>query len=188
MISWRLGLGLLLLAAALLSGWSAWKQRDVPETGAVSTARSDYLMRDFEMISLDDSGQESVTLRGPEMQRNAGDQTFHIETPLFLLPGSDGAHWEMRAKEAWVSPKGDEIRLRGDVDGKSPATAAVPTAFKTQRLNVFPRRNLATTTDKVTITRPGSILSGVGFETNTRTQQYTFKSQVKSRYEPGATR
>lgn len=188
MISWRLGLGLLLLAAALLSGWSAWKQRDIDEPEAVSTARSDYLMRDFEMISLDDTGQESVTLRGPEMQRNAGDQTFQIRTPLFLLPGSDGAHWEMRARQAWVSPKGDEIRLLGEVDGTSPATAAVPTSFKTERLDVFPRRNLATTADKVTITRPGSILSGVGFETNTRTQQYTFKSKVESRYEPNALR
>jgi len=187
-MSWRLGLGLLLLAAALLSGWSAWKQRDVPEPAAVSTARSDYLMRDFEMISLDDGGKESVTLRAPEMQRDAGDQTFRIETPLFLLPGSDGAHWEMRSVEAWVSPKGDEIRLQGDVVGTSPESASIPTRLTTERLNVFPRRNLASTPEKVTITRPGSILSGVGFETNTQTQQYTFKSQVESRYEPSATR
>lgn len=187
-MSWRLGLGLLLLAAALASGWSAWKQRDVPEPETVSSARSDYLMRDFEMISLDDAGKESVTLRAPEMQRNAGDQTFRIETPLFLLPDSDGAHWQMRSNEAWVSPKGDEIRLQGEVVGTSPEGGPVPTRLTTERLNVFPRRNLATTPDEVTITRPGSILSGVGFETNTQTQQYTFKSQVKSRYEPNALR
>lgn len=187
-MSWRLGLGLLLLAAALLSGWSAWRQRDVPEPEAVAAARSDYLMRDFEMISLDDSGKESVTLRAPEMQRDAGNQTFEVETPLFLLPDSEGNHWEMRSSEAWVSPKGDEIRLLGGVVGVSPEEDPVPTRFTTERLDVFPRRNLATTPEKVTITRPGSILSGVGFETNTQTQQYTFKSQVESRYEPSATR
>ncbi len=187
-MSWRLALGLLLLVAALWSGWSAWKQRDIPEPDAVSSERSDYLMRDFEMISLDETGQESITLRAPEMQRNAGDQSFRIETPLFLLPDTDGAHWEMRSREAWVSPKGDEIRLQGDVVGTSPGSAAMPTRLTTARLNVFPRRHLATTPDKVTITRPGSILSGVGFETNTQTQQYTFKSQVKSRYEPNALR
>ncbi len=184
MPGWRMNLGLVLLVAAIASGWSAWHQRDVPDAPVAAAERSDYLMRDFEMISLDDTGNESVTLRAPEMQRDAGDQTFQIETPLFLLPDSEGKHWEMRSKTAWVSPKGDEIRMQGDVDGRSPVAGAIPTSFKTDRLNVFPRKNLAVTDAAVTITRPGSILTGVGFETNTQTQQYTFKSQVRSRYEP----
>ncbi len=188
MMRWRLGLGLLLLLAAIASGWSAWKHRDVPEAQAEVAARSDYLMRDFEMISLDDQGRESVTLRAPAMQRDAGDQTFAIETPLFLLPDSDGNHWQMRSRSAWVSPKGDEIRMQGQVEGRSPPQAGVPTTFDTDRLQVLPRRNLAATDAEVTITRPGSILTGVGFEANTQTRQYTLKSQVKSRYEPSSAR
>lgn len=187
-MNWRMVLGLVLLAAAILSGWSAWKQRDVAEPDAPSSERPDYLMRDFEVISLDDQGQESITLRAPEMERNPKDQTFTIATPLFLLPDSQGHHWEMRSKTAWVSARGDEMRLSGDVKGTSPKEAAVPTTFDTQRLNVFPRKNLASTDDAVTITRPGSILNGVGFETNTRTRQYAFKSQVKTRYEPHSAR
>ena len=187
-MNWRMVLGLVLLVAAALSGWSAWKQHDVPEAQTPSTERSDYLMRDFEMISLDDQGLESMTLRAPEMQRSPKDETFQIATPLFLLPDTDGKHWEMRAKTAWVSAKGDEIRLSGQVNGRSPQAATVPTTFETERLNVFPRRNLASTDAAVTITRPGSILSGVGFETNTKTKQYTFKSQVKARYEPDSAR
>ena len=150
------GLGLVLLVAALFSGWSAWKQRGVEEAPVAATDRSDYLMRDFEMISLDDKGQESITLRAPEMQRNARDQTFQIATPLFLLPDSEGRHWEMRSATAWVSPKGDEVRLSGNVEGRSPEGVAPPTTFSTERLNVFPRKNLASTDDKVTITRPGT--------------------------------
>ena len=187
-MNWRTVLGLVLLVAAITSGWSAWKQRDVAEPDAPSSERPDYLMRDFEVIGLDDQGQESITLRAPEMQRNPRDQTFTIATPLFLLPDTDGHHWEMRAKTAWVSPNGDELRLSGDVRGTSPKEGAIPTTFDTQRLNVFPRKNLASTDDAVTITRPGSILSGVGFETNTKTKQYTFKSQVKTRYEPKSAR
>ncbi|HEX7803369.1 MAG TPA: LPS export ABC transporter periplasmic protein LptC [Pseudoxanthomonas sp.] len=187
-MNWRIVLGLVLLAAAVLSGWSAWKQRDAEEPSAVVSGRPDYLMRDFEVISLDDQGQESITLRAPQMQRNPKDQTFTIATPLFLLPDSQGQHWEMRSQTAWISAKGDEMRLSGNVKGTSPKEAAVPTTFDTQRLNVFPRKNLASTDDAVTITRPGSILSGVGFETNTKTKQYTFKSKVKTRYEPQSAR
>jgi lipopolysaccharide export system protein LptC len=187
-MSWRLVLGLVLLVAAVLSGWSAWKQRDAIEVPVAATGRSDYLMREFEMISLDDKGQESITLRAPEMQRDPNDQTFQIATPLFLLPDSKGQHWEMRSKTAWVSAKGDELRLTGSVEGRSPEAAQVPTLFKTERLNVFPRKNLASTDDAVTITRPGSILTGVGFEVDTRTKQYTLQSQVKTRYEPKSAR
>ncbi len=187
-MNWRLILGMALLAAALLSGWSAWKHRDTPQAAPASAERSDYLMRNFEMISLDDQGRESITLRAPEMQRNPNDQTFIIATPLFLLPDSAGQHWEMRSKTAWVSAKGDEVRLLGEVNGVSPKNAATPSTFKTERLNVFPRRNLATSDAAVTLTQPGSILTGVGFETNTKTKRYTFKSQVKTRYEPKSAR
>ncbi|MET0655468.1 MAG: LPS export ABC transporter periplasmic protein LptC [Pseudoxanthomonas sp.] len=187
-MSWRMVLGLVLLVAAILSGWSAWKQRDVAEPDAPSSARPDYLMRDFEVISLDDQGLESITLRAPEMERNASDQTFTIATPLFLLPDKDGHHWEMRSKTAWISAKGDEMRLSGDVKGTSPKEAAAPSTFDTQRLNVFPRKNLAVTDAPVLITQPGTILSGVGFETNTKTRQYQIKSQSKLRYVPKTAR
>ena len=187
-MSWRTTLGLVLLLAAILSGWSAWKNRDVPAPGRVVVDRSDYVMRDFEMIALNGDGREAVAVRAPLMERNPQDQTYTITTPLFLLPDSQGHHWEMRAKSGWVSAKGDELRLTGDVKGTSPKEAAVPSTFDTQRLNVFPRKNLAASDDAVTITRPGSILTGTGFETNTKTKQYTFKSQVKTRYEPRSAR
>lgn len=187
-MNWRLILGLALLAAALLSGWSAWNRRDVPVVAEAEEVRSDFIMRDFEMVSLDDQGQESITLRAPSMQRNTSDEAFQIATPLFLLPDSEGRHWEMRSATAWVSPKADEVRLSGDVQGNSPEGAALPTNLATDNLTIFPRKNLVTTEAAVTITRPGSILTGVGFEVDTRTKQYTFKSQVKTRYEPKSSR
>ena len=187
-MNWRMVLGLVMLAAAALSGWSAWKQRDVPEANIPSTERSDYLMRDFEVISLNEQGQESMTLQAPQMQRNPKDQTFTIATPLFLLPDDQGHHWRMRSKSAWVSAKADEIRLTGDVRGISPQEASVPSTLETQRLNIFPRQNLASTDDPVTITQPGSILTGVGFQTNTKTKQYQIKSQSKLRYVPKSAR
>lgn len=187
-MNWRVVLGLVLLVAAITSGWSAWKQRDVAEPDAPSSERPDYLMKDFEVVSLDEQGQESITLRAPAMERNPLDQTITIATPVFLLPDDAGQHWEMRSNTAWVSAKGDEMRLLGDVKGTSPKDAATPSAFTTQRLNVFPRKSLAVTDDAITITQPGSILSGVGFETNTKTRRYQIKSQSKLRYVPKTAR
>lgn len=187
-MSWRTTLGLILLLAAVVSGWSAWKNRDVPPPNRIVTDRSDYVMRDFEMIALNGEGQEAVAVRAPEMVRNPQDQTYTITTPLFLLPEEEGRSWELRAKTGWLSAKGEELRLKGDVHGTSPARSARQADFRSDTLNVFPDRDLAQSDDEVTVTQPGSRLSGRGFETNLKTNEYTFKSQVRSIYEPRSAR
>ena len=187
-MSWRATLGLVLLLAAIVSGWSAWKNRDVPEPNQVLADRSDYVMRDFEMIALNGGGQEAVAVRAPEMARNPQDETYTITTPLFLLPEEEGRSWELRAKTGWLSAKGEELRLKGDVHGISPAGSARKAEFRSETLNVFPDRDLAQTDDEVTVTQPGSRLTGRGFETNLKTKEYTFKSQVRSIYEPRSAR
>ena len=173
-MSWRTTLGLILLLAAIVSGWSAWKNRDIPEANRVVVDRSDYVMRDFEMIALNGEGQEAVAVRAPEMARNPHDQTFTITTPLFLLPEEEGRSWE--------------LRLKGDVHGTSPKGGTRQAEFRTDTLDVFPDRNVAQTDDVVTVTQPGSRLSGRGFETNLKTKDYTFKSEVRSIYEPRSAR
>ena len=187
-MSWRTTLGLVLLLAAILSGWSAWKNRDVPAPGRVVVDRSDYVMRDFEMIALNGDGREAVAVRAPLMERNPQDQTYTITTPLFLLPEEAGRSWELRSRTGWLSAKGEELRLQGDVHGTSPAGGARKADFRTQTLNVFLDRDLAMTDDVVTVTQPGSRLSGRGFEANLKTKDYQFKSQVRSIYEPRSAR
>ncbi|HBK44913.1 MAG TPA: LPS export ABC transporter periplasmic protein LptC [Xanthomonadaceae bacterium] len=189
-MNWRTVLGTVLLAAAILSGWSAWRQREKPVPAAEDDARSDYVLHDFELIALDkQTGKESMTLKAPEMHRNRADQTSEITTPLFLLPDNAGLPWTLRARTGWISAKGEEMRLRGDVEGDSPSSGnVVPTTFRTQSLDVYPQQDLARTPAAVTMTRPGITQSGVGFEANLKTRQYKLLSQVKTRYEPNAAR
>ncbi|HEY9256042.1 MAG TPA: LPS export ABC transporter periplasmic protein LptC [Stenotrophomonas sp.] len=187
-MNWRLLAGLVLLAAALVSGWSAWHNRARPVEQVADESSADYVLHDFELITLDkESGKESVTLRAPEAHRNRADQTLDITTPLFLLPDQQGLPWTLRAQTGWVSPSGDELRLRGDVAGDSPAgPGIVPTTFRTTALDVFPQQHLARTAERVTMTRPGVSQTGVGFEANLQNRQYKLLSQVKTRYEPNA--
>ncbi|TAA24573.1 LPS export ABC transporter periplasmic protein LptC [Pseudoxanthomonas winnipegensis] len=182
-MNWRSGLALALLIALLLFGWSAWDNRKKPH-GSGPAAQSDYIMHDFEMVTLNKDGTEGVTLRAPEMHRTASDETFSITTPLFLMPDKNGQHWELRSKTAWVAAKGEKAVLTGDVLGNSPPEAATRSTFATSRLDVFPDQHVASTDQPVTLTQPGSTLQGTGFEINTQTQQYKFKSKVKSRYVP----
>ncbi|MCJ0825826.1 LPS export ABC transporter periplasmic protein LptC [Luteimonas sp. 50] len=183
-MNWRTTLTLLLLAGAIVSGWSVWTHRGESSDNRGSSGRSDYVLHDFELVALDGAtGKESFTLRAPRMERDPGDHTMTMETPLFLLPDSEQHYWQVRAKTGWVSEKGNELRLRDDVRVDGPPEGR-KVEMRTQRLNVFPNRNVATSPVAVTITQPGSILRGRGLVTNLATRHYEIKSQVRIRHVP----
>lgn len=183
-MSWRTLLGLALLIAAAVSGWAVWTYRPPAQARLVKQVRPDYLLHDFELIALDRGGHEAFTLRAPRLERHPGDRTMTLATPEFRFPAREGGHWVMRARSGWVSADGDEVRLRGDVRADSPPSITPPLVFATQRLNVYPERNLASTPDVVTITRPGSILRGRGFRADLDRKRYALLADVHNRYAP----
>lgn len=184
-MSWRNALGVLLLVVAVLTGWSLLRGRDKGPASVGQDGGVDYILHDFQIVSLDDKGQESTTLRAPRLQRQRSNQTVDIDTPVFEMPDKDGNHWTLRAKTGWLSAKGDEMKLRGDVAGDSPAVAGVvPTTFRTDHLDVFPKEDRARTDAHVVLTRPGMEQSGVGFEVDSKNNTYHFLSQAKGRYTP----
>lgn len=174
-------LGLVLLVAAALSGWSLWKNRVTDEEARAESGRSDYVLRDFELTALDDDGTESFTLRAPMLSETPGARTMELATPLFLLPDEQGKYWEVRADSGWVAADREEIRLRGNVEAQSPEGAR-PVNMKTAQLNVFPETSRAASPAVVTITQPGSILRGRGLEADLAEKRYVLLSQVRSRY------
>ncbi|QNP41177.1 LPS export ABC transporter periplasmic protein LptC [Lysobacter solisilvae (ex Woo and Kim 2020)] len=188
-MSWRSIITLVLLAGALISGWSVWNQRkkDVVPTGAI--ARSDYVLIDFELTALNPQGKESFTLRAPRLARDPQQRTMDIATPLFLIPPGAGAGsdaWEVRATNGWVSPEGDELKLRGNVRGVSSGLTGPATTLTSRELNVYPDARRASSPGRVEVTRPGSILSGRGLQLDLATKRYSFDSEVHHRYVPTA--
>ena len=182
-MSWRDVLTLVLLVAAIVTGWSVWRQHERAPEAAGSGTRSEYVLHDFELVALDDEGVESFTLRSPEMSQTPGQRSMDMASPVFLLPDSERRYWTVAAKRGWVAPEGEELRLTGDVrvDGPPGDRKVV---METDRLNVYPQRDTAVAPGLVTITQPGSILRGRGLETNLASKRYELKSQVHSRYVP----
>ena len=182
-MSWRGILTLLLLVAAIATGWSVWRQHERAPGAVGSGTRSQYVLHDFELVALDDAGVESFTLRAPTMSQTPGQRSMDMASPVFLLPDSDRRYWTVAAKQGWIGPEGEELRLSGDVrvDGPPGDRKVV---METEQLNVFPERDTAIAPGVVTITQPGSILRGRGLETNLASKRYELKSQVHSRYVP----
>jgi lipopolysaccharide export system protein LptC len=182
-MSWRGWLTLVLLAAAIVSGWSAWRHQADPAEAEVASQRSDYVLRDFELVSLDDQGRESFTLRAPELARNPGDGTTALETPLFLLPDADGTYWEVRSRTGLLSADHDELRLRGDVIAATAAESRREVRMNTEQLNVFPQTRVATSDVLVTITQPGTTMRGTSLRADLARRNVHLEN-VQTRYVP----
>lgn len=192
-MSWRGVLTLVLLAAALVSGWSVWNHRAPEPVRGPASGRSDYQLYDFELVVLDDRGNEAFTLRAPQLARQPGDESLDLETPTFLFPlrgdpleGAGAARlWTMRSDKAWVSPEGDEVRLLGDVRADGPGTDGLAAAMRTERLDVFPQAERATSNERVTVNNGSSIIhSGRGLRMDLANSHYQFLSDVEFRYVP----
>ena len=182
-MTWRGGLTLVLLATAILTGWSVWRHA-TSQGGSGAAPRSDFVLHDFELVSLDSAGKESFTLRGPRLQRDPGAKSMTLETPLFLVPDRQGAYWEVRARSGHVPDDGRQLQLRGDVVATSPAAVPPPTRIDTQSLDLFPRENRAASTADVRITRPGLTMQGRGLRADFDRQQVSLLSDVRTRYVP----
>ncbi|MDI9240622.1 LPS export ABC transporter periplasmic protein LptC [Lysobacter sp. LF1] len=185
-MNWRAMVTVLLLIGALLSGWLLWSQRDRGGRGVTAAQRPDYVLHDFRLVVLDENGRESFTLSAPKLARDPNVETFDIATPLFQIPprsGSNASAWEVRSQTGWVSAKGEELRLRGQVHADSTNADGKPIRIATEELNVFPDDRRATSTVAVTVTHPGLILNGRGLEADLNAKRITLLNDVKARYE-----
>lgn len=185
-MNWRPILVPALIVGAALAGWGLWKHRALPAATAGSGDRPDYRLDDFELVSLDEAGRESFTLRAPSLARRPGDRTMSLTTPVFYVPNGEGKYWEIRSRTGWVSADQTEIRLQGEVKANGPDDDLRPVTMNTDHLSVYPRKNRADTDAVVTIVQPGSILRGRGFAVSTITKRYVLRSEVQSTHAPSS--
>lgn len=184
-MSLRTALIIVLLVAAIASGWSVWRQdAEVPEA-EVASSRSDYVLEDFELVSLDRDGQEAFTLHAPHLQRDPAHGSLSLREPVFQLPEEDGRYyWDVRAATGWISADSEEMRLDGDVVAVSDPDGGRSMRMETDALQVFPRRRHARTDAAVTITQPGTTMQGTGMEADLARKRFQLTSKVHTRYVP----
>jgi len=185
-MGWRSILSACLLLAALLTGWSAWREQEKIPPPASQTARSDYVLHEFTLVVLNAEGLESFSVEAPLLRQTVGARTLELETPLFLLPDRDHRErprWQLIADSGLVSADGQHIRLSGDVQA-TPFDERNPMRIETGRLDLFPQQELATSDALVTITRPGTTMLGTGMRAQLDANRVELLSNVNFRNEP----
>lgn len=177
-------LGAVLLLGVALAGLALWTSRIQHTPVTAASGRSEYVLRDFELVVLNDEGKESFTLTAPRLQETPGAKTMELTTPVFTLPDTKQPDqpWRVQADSGWVNERQDEIRLRGNVIASSSPQAEAPVTMTTEQLNVFPEQRLATTDAQVEVTQPGITMRGRGMRADFAGERVQLLSQVKTRY------
>ncbi len=174
-----------LFAIAVFSGLAVWELRPREKPKSTASDRSDYTLENFDLVTLDENGLESFTVKAPHLERDPKGKTLTLRTPTFSFPDKDGGRWVTTSREAWVADKAVEVRLIDDVLMLGPPDPLGDrTRFATGHLQIFPKKNLAQTEDAVTVTRSDSILTGTGMRADMQTHQIDLLSAVKGRYAP----
>lgn len=181
-MSRRTLLGLALLAAALITSWTAWRNRERDQVPAAPVQRSDYVLRDFELVMLARDGSESLRLTAPELQRRREDESADIVQPVFVMPADQGS-WRLQADTGWIAADGDLVRLEGNVAADSQGDNPSQASLRTDQLELLPAQDQARTDARVTLTQPGIIQTGVGMDADLKNRTYRLRSQVNVRYD-----
>jgi lipopolysaccharide export system protein LptC len=184
-VSRRGPLLLVLAALALFSTLAVWKLRPVPRPLPPEVARSDYTLDNFELVTLDEQGKESFSVRAPHLERDPTGKSLTITRPAFSFPDRTRGRWVATAGQAWVGPKGELVRLQGNVDMVGPPGAiGERTRMRTAQLQIEPKRDQASSPSVVTVTRGDSILQGTGLKADLKAHRVQLLANVKGRYAP----
>lgn len=173
-----------LVLAATITSVAVWRLRPAPPPRSEPAPRSDYLLREFELVMLGDDGSESLTVSGPYLERAPDGQSIELTEPRFSFPDTREGRWEAQSRRAWVSAKADEVRLLDDVEFLGPSeVSGQRIRFSTARLDIFPEQNVARNETAVTVTQGDSILRGTALRADMAAQRYQL-ARTQARYAP----
>jgi lipopolysaccharide export system protein LptC len=174
-----------LFAVAAAGGLAVWQLRPAAPLPPINPSRSDYILENFELTSLDEAGKESFSVKAPRLERDPRGKSLTLQLPQFSFPDKDGGRWLATSQRAWVAEKGVEVRLIDKVELVGPPTPTGDrTRFSTAQLQIFPKQDLALSQDRVTIRRADSILQGTGLRADMRSKRIQLLDDVKGRYAP----
>lgn len=179
-----LPLAILLVLAAL----SFWIERMVQvSAGATPAAQSDPegIMENFEAMRTDPAGRPQYRLSAKRLRHYTGSRLTELESPRFAHLDPQAGEVIAVAGRATVSPDGNEVDLRDDVEIVRAARAGQSAMhLRTARLLVFPERDLLRTPGPVDLRDATLTLRAGAMEYDAGQRTIKLTGRVQARYIP----
>jgi lipopolysaccharide export system protein LptC len=177
---------LLAAGAAQLLLW--WLRPQHPERMQAGPPRSGYTLHEFTLYGYGPDGMLGYRLQAPRLERREGDESMYLTRPRFLLPPKDptaGKAWTGHSDYGWVSAKGDELKLQGQVHMQRPAFDGVAAArIDTRDVTAWPPQSRIATDAHVAIRQGTATMSGTGMRAQLDTKHLELLHDIHGNFKP----
>jgi lipopolysaccharide export system protein LptC len=182
----RGSLWLPLAIVAALAGLSFWIERAVqlPANGREANGVDpEGIMENFEALRTDPAGNPQYRLYAKRLKHYSGSKLTEMESPRFVQLDAKAGEVSAIADQATVSPDGNEVDLRGNVNVvRAARTGQSAMTLRTARLTVYPERNLLRAPGAVEVHDKTLDLRAGAMEYNAKQRVVKLTGRVKARY------
>jgi len=136
-----LPLAILLLLAAL-SFWIEQSVQMAPNGNQADRTDPEGIMENFDALRTNAEGKPHYRLSAQRLKHYSGSKRTELESPRFVQMDIQNGEVSAVARQAVVSPDGDEVDLRGNVIIERAARPGQPAmTLRTEQLLVFPEHD-----------------------------------------------
>ena len=169
----------------LLAGLTLWLERtSQPEHVVSGKSRHDpdYIVNNFTITRFDANGKLYQTLTAKEMRHYPDDDSTEADTPLLTYHRDRKTF--INADQAWIDSGGKTVQLERNVRIRNENTKGPDTVLTTTTMTVLTEEEIARTKAPVTITKGGTVINGIGMESNNKTQISVLGGRVQGTIAP----
>lgn len=184
----RGSLWLPLVVLLLLAGLSYWIDHVVQlplNTPQTANSSPEGIMENFEAMRTDLAGHPHYRLSAKRLKHYTGTKRTEMESPHLIQLSVQTGEIDTTAKQATVSPAGDEVDLQGDVvivRAAQPGQSVM--TLRTARLLAYPDRNLLRSPGSVDVRDDLMDLRAGAMEYRADQRLIILSGRVKARYLP----
>ena len=168
---------------------SAWSIFLSTHTGRQASQNNpdapDIFIIDTTAIILNKDGAPALRLVTPKMIHYPKNDTTRITLPKVTIFKDAQSPWEINAAYAKTTAGINEISFWDNVNILHAGDKDSPkTAVQTSSLSIFPKQQIASTTEPITLTQPDVIIHATGFVANLASGTVKLLSQAHGNYAP----
>jgi lipopolysaccharide export system protein LptC len=181
-------LSLLLLLAAVLSGWSIFlSKQSQPQSVSMVNNRPDVMMEEVKATIMNKEGKPALQIESPKLLHYADNDRTELTKPHVVIHRHSPEPWHINSNFANMKQGLNEITFWDDVVIHHSADTANPvTTLHTATLTVFPNQQLVKTEDPVVMTQPATTIRAVGMLANWDEGTVKLLSQAREEYVPNS--
>lgn len=178
----------ILLLLAALSFWIEQSVQLAPSGSPAADTDPEGIMENFDALRTDAAGKPHYRLTAKKLKHYSGSKLTELESPRFVQLDAEAGEVSAVARQATISPDGNEVDLRGDVIVKRaarPGQSAM--TLRTAQLRVFPERDQLRAPGAVDVQDATLTLRAGAMEYDAQRRIIKLTGRVKARYISGKT-